>query len=93
LAPIEFQYFFLIAISKLELSLNILLTVMAITVNLLIASLFHPIVLILFALSFTLAGDYIHSWLAATQYISPLMANFDPSLSNDSYVKYCEDGE
>lgn len=36
-------------------------------------------------------GDYIHSWLAATQYISPLMANFDPSLSNDSYVKYCED--
>lgn len=35
-------------------------------------------------------GDYIHSWLAATQYVSPLMANFDPSLSNDSYVKYCE---
>lgn len=42
---------------------------------------------------FLYAGDYIHSWLAATQYISPLMANFDTSLSNDSYVKYCEDSE
>lgn len=39
---------------------------------------------------FLYAGDYIHSWLAATQYIAPLMSNFDPSLSNDSYVKYCE---
>lgn len=42
---------------------------------------------------FLYAGDYIHSWLAATQYISPLMANFDTSLSNDSFVKYCEDRE
>lgn len=37
---------------------------------------------------FLYTGDYIHSWLAATQYIAPLMANFDTSLSNDSFVKY-----
>jgi hypothetical protein len=54
----------------------------------------HPINNITIATGgFLYAGDYIHSWLAATQYISPLMANFDTSLSNDSYVKYCEDGE
>lgn len=54
----------------------------------------HPITNITIATGgFLYAGDYIHSWLAATQYISPLMANFDTSLSNDSYVKYCEDGE
>lgn len=53
----------------------------------------HPISNITIATGgFLYAGDYIHSWLAATQYISPLMANFDTSLSNDSYVKYCEDG-
>lgn len=54
----------------------------------------HPISNITIATGgFLYAGDYIHSWLAATQYISPLMANFDTSLSNDSYVKYCEDRE
>lgn len=54
----------------------------------------HPITNITIATGgFLYAGDYIHSWLAATQYISPLMANFDTSLSNDSYVKYCEDGK
>ncbi|KAK7602321.1 hypothetical protein V9T40_007910 [Parthenolecanium corni] len=37
---------------------------------------------------FLYTGDYIHSWLAATQYIAPLMANFDTSLLNDSYIKY-----
>ena len=42
---------------------------------------------------FLYAGDYIHSWLAATQYISPLMANFDTSLSNTSFVKFCEDSK
>lgn len=54
----------------------------------------HPISNITIATGgFLYAGDYIHSWLAATQYISPLMANFDTSLSNKSLVKYCEDGE
>ena len=41
---------------------------------------------------FLYTGDYVHSWLAATQYIAPLMANFDTSLSNESYVKYVDNG-
>lgn len=42
---------------------------------------------------FIYTGDYVHSWLAATQFIAPLMANFDTSLSNDSFVKYYDNGE
>lgn len=42
---------------------------------------------------FLYTGDYVHSWLASTQYIAPLMANFDTSLSNSSFVKYRDDGE
>ena len=54
----------------------------------------HPIRNITIATGgFLYAGDYIHSWLAATQYVSPLMANFDTSISNDSFVKYCENGK
>ncbi|XP_015928497.1 plexin domain-containing protein 1 isoform X2 [Parasteatoda tepidariorum] len=41
---------------------------------------------------FIYMGDYMHSWLAATQYIAPLMANFDTSLSNESTVRYCDNG-
>uniref|UniRef100_U5ERP6 Putative extracellular protein tem7 n=1 Tax=Corethrella appendiculata TaxID=1370023 RepID=U5ERP6_9DIPT len=41
---------------------------------------------------FLYTGDYVHSWLASTQYIAPLMANFDTSLSNSSYVKFKDDG-
>ncbi|CAH1183532.1 unnamed protein product [Phaedon cochleariae] len=41
---------------------------------------------------FLYTGDYVHSWLAATQYIAPLMANFDTSLSNDSFIKYLDNG-
>lgn len=42
---------------------------------------------------FLYMGEYVHSWLAATQYIAPLMANFDTSLSNDSYIKYWDNGK
>ncbi|EDO63523.1 AGAP004689-PA [Anopheles gambiae str. PEST] len=42
---------------------------------------------------FLYTGDYVHSWLASTQYIAPLMANFDTALSNNSFVKYRDDGE
>lgn len=35
-------------------------------------------------------GDYIHSWLAATQYVAPLMANFDLSRSNVSNIYYMD---
>ncbi|EFA03767.1 plexin domain-containing protein 2 [Tribolium castaneum] len=41
---------------------------------------------------FLYTGDYVHSWLAATQYIAPLMANFDTSISNDSFIKYVDNG-
>lgn len=41
---------------------------------------------------FLYTGDYVHSWLAATQYIAPLMANFDTTMSKDSYVKYADNG-
>jgi hypothetical protein len=30
---------------------------------------------------FLYVGDQTHSWLAATQYIAPLMANFDTSMN------------
>lgn len=42
---------------------------------------------------FIYTGDYVHSWLAATQYIAPLMANFDTSLSNDSFVRLNDTGK
>lgn len=42
---------------------------------------------------FLYTGEYVHSWLAATQYIAPLMANFDTSLSNSSFVKYLDNGK
>ncbi|XP_029345825.1 plexin domain-containing protein 2-like [Acyrthosiphon pisum] len=41
---------------------------------------------------FLYLGEYIHSWLAATQYIAPLMANFDLSSSNHSNIYYMENG-
>ncbi|XP_058801448.1 plexin domain-containing protein 2 [Phymastichus coffea] len=41
---------------------------------------------------FLYTGEYVHSWLAATQYIAPLMANFDTTLSNVSKVKYADNG-
>lgn len=41
---------------------------------------------------FLYTGDYVHSWLAATQYVAPLMANFDTSLSNNSFIRYVDNG-
>ncbi|XP_054597845.1 plexin domain-containing protein 2 isoform X1 [Nothobranchius furzeri] len=41
---------------------------------------------------FIYTGDIIHQMLTATQYIAPLMANFDPSLSKNSTVLYCDNG-
>lgn len=41
---------------------------------------------------FLYTGDYVHSWLAATQYIAPLMANFDTSISNAALVKFVDNG-
>ncbi|KAL2097654.1 hypothetical protein ACEWY4_006861 [Coilia grayii] len=41
---------------------------------------------------FIYTGDVIHRLLTATQYIAPLMANFDPSLSRNSTVIYFDNG-
>ncbi|XP_041847756.1 plexin domain-containing protein 2-like isoform X2 [Melanotaenia boesemani] len=41
---------------------------------------------------FIYTGDIIHRMLTATQYIAPLMANFDPSLSKNSTVLYFDNG-
>lgn len=42
---------------------------------------------------FLYVGEHLHHWLAATQNISPLMANFDLSTSNDSDIHYYDDGK
>ncbi|KAM3860521.1 plexin domain-containing protein 2 [Diretmus argenteus] len=41
---------------------------------------------------FIYTGDVVHRMLTATQYIAPLMANFDPSVSRNSTVIYCDNG-
>lgn len=38
-------------------------------------------------------GDVTHRMLTATQYVAPLMANFDPSFSRNSTVRYWDNGE
>lgn len=42
---------------------------------------------------FLYTGEYVHSWLAATQYIAPLMANFDTTISDGAAVKYSDNGK
>merc|ERR1719166_608249 len=42
---------------------------------------------------FLYTGDYVHSWLAATQYIAPLMANFDTSNNHNAKIRYLDDGD
>lgn len=42
---------------------------------------------------FIYMGEHVHSWLAATQYIAPLMANFDPSVTNSSFVRLYDNGQ
>lgn len=42
---------------------------------------------------FIYTGEHVHNWLAATQYIAPLMANFDTRPTNDSLIKLYDDGE
>lgn len=42
---------------------------------------------------FIFMGDVTHRMLTATQYVAPLMANFDPSFSRNSTVRYWDNGE
>ena len=39
-----------------------------------------------------ISGDYVHAWLAATQYIAPLMANFDTSQNDQAKIRYADNG-
>lgn len=41
---------------------------------------------------FLYVGEHIHHWLAATQNISPLMANFDLSMNNYSDIYHYDNG-
>ncbi|XP_062994758.1 plexin domain-containing protein 1 [Elgaria multicarinata webbii] len=41
---------------------------------------------------FIFMGDVIHRMLTATQYVAPLMANFNPSYSRNSTIKYFDNG-
>ncbi|KAM6238521.1 plexin domain-containing protein 1 [Porphyrio hochstetteri] len=41
---------------------------------------------------FIFMGDVIHRMLTATQYVAPLMANFNPSFSRNSTVRYLDNG-
>ncbi|KAM6951126.1 plexin domain-containing protein 1-like [Aplochiton taeniatus] len=41
---------------------------------------------------FIFTGEITHRMLTATQYIAPLMANFDPSFSQNSTVMYMDNG-
>ncbi|KAJ7313732.1 hypothetical protein JRQ81_005380 [Phrynocephalus forsythii] len=41
---------------------------------------------------FLFMGDIIHRMLTATQYVAPLMANFNPSYSRNSTIKYFDNG-
>lgn len=41
---------------------------------------------------FIFTGDVTHHMMTTTQYIAPLMANFDPGYSKDSTVQYLDDG-
>ncbi|KFP58494.1 Plexin domain-containing protein 1, partial [Cathartes aura] len=41
---------------------------------------------------FIFMGDVIHRMLTATQYVAPLMANFNPSYSRNSTVQYLDNG-
>ncbi|RWS13852.1 tumor endothelial marker 7 precursor-like protein [Dinothrombium tinctorium] len=41
---------------------------------------------------FCFVGETVHSSLAATQYIAPLMANFDTSMNKSSVIQYMDNG-
>ncbi|KAM9336859.1 plexin domain-containing protein 1-like [Symphorus nematophorus] len=41
---------------------------------------------------FIFMGEVTHRMLTATQYVAPLMANFDPSFSTNSTVRYSDNG-
>ncbi|CAG0914188.1 unnamed protein product, partial [Notodromas monacha] len=41
---------------------------------------------------FLFMGDQLHSWLAASQFVAPLMANFGTDYANDSVIHFFDNG-
>ena len=41
---------------------------------------------------FLYMSDFVHRRLTATQYVAPLMANFDTTLGNNSNIHYADNG-
>ncbi|KAI0242187.1 Plexin domain-containing protein 2 [Lamellibrachia satsuma] len=41
---------------------------------------------------FLYMSDFLHQWLTATQYIAPLMANFDTRIGEKSLIHYADNG-
>ncbi|XP_063815780.1 plexin domain-containing protein 1 [Pseudophryne corroboree] len=53
----------------------------------------HPVRHITIATGgFMFMGDVLHRMLTATQYVAPLMANFNPSYSTESTISYRDNG-
>ncbi|XP_053553839.1 plexin domain-containing protein 1 [Bombina bombina] len=53
----------------------------------------HPIRQIIIATGgFIFMGDVLHRMLTATQYVAPLMANFNPSFSRNAIISYRDSG-
>ena len=42
---------------------------------------------------FLYMSNFLHQWLTATQYVAPLMANFDTQVGNNSKIHYVDNGE
>ena len=47
----------------------------------------------LFVSGFLYMSEFLHQWLTATQYIAPLMANFDTKIGNSSNIHYADNGK
>ncbi|ESO09996.1 hypothetical protein HELRODRAFT_109381 [Helobdella robusta] len=41
---------------------------------------------------FLYMSEFLHQWLTATQYIAPLMANFDTQIGNNSFIRHWDNG-
>ncbi|XP_077978675.1 plexin domain-containing protein 2-like [Glandiceps talaboti] len=41
---------------------------------------------------FLYMGSFLHKWLTATQYIAPLMGNFNPSINDSATIRYVDTG-
>lgn len=49
--------------------------------------------LVFASIGFLYMSEFLHQWLTATQYIAPLMANFDTQVGNSSHIRHWDNGE